>query len=104
MTTVQNIVTVLGLLMTVGGILGGIFATFKSLNKKVAVFEEGLKCLLRSDIMAIYYRHCDDEEPTLREYERKNLDALYASYEAHHGNSFVSDLYNNEMRHWRVTR
>ena len=53
--------------------------------------------------MAIYYRHCDEAEPTLREYERKNLDALFNAYEVLHGNTFISDIYNKEMRHWHVS-
>ena len=64
---------------------------------------EGQKCLLRTEIMAIYYRHCNEHEPTLREYERKNLDLLYGAYEKLHGNTFISDIYNEEMRHWRVS-
>ena len=50
---------------------------------------------------ATYYKHSDDEEPTLRQYERESLDKLYASYETLGGNSFVQDLYE-QMRHWKV--
>ena len=56
----------------------------------------------RDRITATYYKHSDDEEPTLRQYERESLDKLYASYETLGGNSFVQDLYE-QMRHWKVT-
>ena len=72
--------------------------------KKIKDIADAQKCQLRSDILAIYYRHCDEEEPTMREYERKNLDALYAAYEVLHGNTFVKDIYEDQMRHWKVTR
>ncbi len=98
--TLQSIAQTIGYIVTIGGFL---VALWKVIKKLTAV-SEGLRSLLRSDIMAIYYRHCDEEEPTLREYERKTLDALFDAYTAQGGNSFVSDLYNDQMRHWHVTR
>lgn len=62
---------------------------------------DGQVCILRSEILAIYYKHCDEDEPTMRQYERENLDALYAAYKAEHGNSFIKDLYD-EMRRWHI--
>ena len=85
-------------------VIGGFLLAICKIIKKLSAVAEGLKSLLRSDIMSIYYKHCDEEEPTLREYERKTLDALFEAYSAQGGNSFVSDLYNDQMRHWRVVR
>ena len=62
---------------------------------------EGQRCLLRNEITAIYYRHNGEETPTLREYERLNLDDLYAGYKALDGNSYIEDIYH-AMRDWRV--
>lgn len=59
------------------------------------------RCMLRSNITGIYYRHVDEDVPTLREYERKNLDDLYAGYHTLKGNHFVDDLYR-QMREWKV--
>lgn len=84
--------------------VAGVFIFLWKQWKKIKDIADAQKCQLRSDILAIYYRHCDEEEPTLREYERKNLDALFAAYEVLHGNTFVADLYNDQMRHWRVIR
>lgn len=97
--TLEHLAAVIGYLTTVGGFLAFLCCSLREL-KNIA---GGQKCLLRSEIMAIYYRHCDEEEPTLREYERKNLDSLYAAYTTLHGNTFVSDIYNKEMRHWHVS-
>lgn len=96
----KTIALVLGYLATIGGV----FAFLWKQWKKIKDIADAQKCQLRSDILSIYYKHCDEDEPTLREYERKNLDALYAAYEVLHGNTFVSDIYNDEMRHWRVIR
>lgn len=97
--TLEHLAAVIGYLATVGGFLAFLCRFWREL-KNIA---GGQKCLLRSEIMAIYYRHCDEDEPTLREYERKNLDSLYAAYTTLHGNTFVSDIYNKEMRHWHVS-
>jgi hypothetical protein len=88
----------IGYLATIGGALVFIW----KVGKQIKDVAEGQKCMLRSEIMNIYYRHCDEEVPTLREFERKNLDALYAAYERLHGNTFVSDIYK-EMRRWHVS-
>ena len=68
---------------------------------KLKIIVNASKCQLRSDITNIYYKHCDEKEPTLREYERKNLDELYDGYHTLKGNHFVDDLYE-KMRHWKV--
>ncbi len=64
---------------------------------------KGLQCLLRNQITEIYYRHNDEQQPTLREYERKSLDYLYAAYKALGGNSYIDDIYKI-MRSWLVDR
>lgn len=96
--TLHESVALIGYFTTICGFLAFLW----KLWSKIKDIADGQRSLLRSEIMAIYYRHCDEEEPTLREYERKLLDTLYAAYETLHGNTFVSDLYNNEMRHWRA--
>lgn len=84
--------------------VGGVFIFLGKQWKKIKDIADAQKCQLRSDILSIYYKHCDEDDPTLREYERKNLDALFGAYEVLHGNSFISDIYNDQMRHWHVTR
>ena len=83
--------------------VGGVFVFLWKQWKKIQDIADAQKCLLRSDILSIYYKHCDEEEPTLHEYERKALDSLYQAYKVLHGNSFVDDVYEL-MRHWHVTR
>ena len=80
---------------------GAIIAVIAKFWKALGALTEGQKCLLRGQIVSIYYRHCNDEEPKLREYERKTMDASYDAYSALHGNSFVKDIYAT-MREWKV--
>ena len=69
--------------------------------KKLNDITGGVRSMERDRITSTYYKHSDDEEPTLRQYERESLDKLYASYITLGGNSFVKDLYK-QMRNWKV--
>lgn len=60
---------------------------------------EGQRCLLRSEIVRIYYRHRDEKQ--LREYEYRNLEHCYSAYKALDGNSFIDHIYA-EMQEWEI--
>ena len=90
-------------LISSGLVIVGFAVSMWKLGGKLKNIVNGQQCQLRSDITAIYYRHSDADEPTLREYERKNLDDLYDAYKALGGNHYVDDIYK-VMREWRVTK
>lgn len=58
---------------------------------------EGEKCLLRSEILRIYYSCLPTK--TIRQFELENYLKLYDAYKALGGNSFV-DTINKEIREW----
>ena len=60
---------------------------------------EGQRCLLRTEIVRIYYRHNEDRQ--FREYEYKNLVQCYEAYKALKGNSFIDHIYA-EMQEWKI--
>lgn len=60
---------------------------------------EGQRCLLRSEIVRIYYRHGKDKH--LQEYAYRNLEHCYRAYKALGGNSFVDHIYE-EMQDWEI--
>ena len=60
---------------------------------------EGQRCLLRSEIVRIYYRHNVDRK--LREFEYKNMEQCYEAYKALKGNSFI-DRIHAEMQEWDI--
>lgn len=59
----------------------------------------GLKCLMRSDMLNIYYHN--REKKTIRQYEYENFLALYNGYKALKGNSFIDKIYS-EVKEWEV--
>lgn len=60
---------------------------------------EGQRCLLRKDIVEIYYSKKDTKK--FREYEYKHLDHCYKAYKAMGGNSFIDHIYA-EMHEWEI--
>ena len=60
---------------------------------------EGQRCLLRAEIVRIYYRHQADKQ--LREYEFKNMQQCYDAYKVLKGKSFI-DRIHGEMQEWDI--
>lgn len=65
----------------------------------ITAIREGQKCLLRSEMLHIYYEYKDSR--TIRQYEIENFLYLYAAYKALNGNSFV-DKIKKEVDTWSV--
>lgn len=63
---------------------------------------EGQKCLLRSEMLQIYYKG-KDHDNVLRQYEFENFCLLYAAYKAEKGNSFI-DKVNKEVQTMQITQ
>lgn len=62
--------------------------------------KEGQKCLLRSQMLEIYYANKKDK--VLTQYQRENFDYLFNAYTALGGNSFIQDIYS-EVRSWEIS-
>ena len=60
---------------------------------------EGQRCLLRSQIVRIYYHNLDNLR--LRQYEYELLVACYKAYKRLGGNSFIDHIYE-EMQTWTI--
>ena len=88
-STMATFVTEIGILL---GVVVWAISNFKLIT-------EGLKCLLRNEMLQIYYRHKDDGK--IRQYEYENFVFLYNAYKALKGNSFIDKIYN-EVKTWEV--
>lgn len=60
---------------------------------------QGIKCLLRSEMLRTYYHNKDEEK--IRQFELENFIALYKAYKALKGNSFI-DKIHKEVMSWEV--
>ena len=95
MNTLSIISMILGIVLSAISII----ALIKTGLLNMKAIKEGLKQILRSQILEIYYKH--EVDKTLRQYERENLDCLVKAYKALGGNNFIDDIYD-EMRDWKV--
>lgn len=60
---------------------------------------EGVKCLLRSDMLRTYYHH--RERKQIRQFEYENFILEYKAYKAMKGNSFIDHI-KDEVEEWEV--
>ena len=84
-------------------IIGAIALMIKPIREKLlgtALTKEGLKCLLRAEMLHTYYKHREDRK--IRQYEYENFLACYKAYKALGGNSFIDHIFS-EVSDWEVT-
>ena len=91
----DNLTELTGLLAEIGMLIAAIAPMFLAMRK----VQNGQKCLLRSDMLSIYYHN--REKKTIRQYEYENFVMLYEAYKALKGNSFIDKIYS-EVKEWEV--
>lgn len=99
MDTLQQFIQ---LVSTISGLIATLIVIVKPLRNKflgIGEIQDGQKCLLRSEMLAIYYRHRDTR--VIRQYEYENFLYLYSAYKALKGNSFV-DKIKKEIDTWEI--
>lgn len=79
-----EIITLIGEIIALLGVLAGCLTS-------IAKVMNGTKCLLRSEMLRIYYRYQPRGE--IRQYEYENFVYLYEAYKKLHGNSFIDKVY-----------
>lgn len=60
-------------------------------NKKAKLMEEGIKCLLRQNIIDTYNKY--DARGEMPIYAKESANAMYDAYHALGGNGIITDLY-----------
>lgn len=90
--SLSEIVTLVGELAAIISAVSVFFAALSKVNN-------GTKCLLRSEMLRIYYRH--RESGQIRQYELENFIYLYEAYKKLGGNSFIDRIYD-EVTKWKV--
>ena len=60
---------------------------------------QAIKCLLRSEMLRIYYHN--EEKGEIRQYEMQNFILLHKAYKFLRGNSFIDEIYE-KIKKWRI--
>ena len=91
----MTLTTITALLVEASTLMGILIPMVVAIRK----INDGQRCLLRSEMLRIYYHH--RESQTIRQYEYENFMYLYNAYKALRGNSFIDKIYD-EVRTWEV--
>ena len=83
------------LLTEIGVLLGVVIPVIVCVIK----IANGQKCLMRTDMLQIYYHN--REKRKIRQYEYENFVMLYEAYKALKGNSFIDKIYS-EVKTWDI--
>lgn len=91
----DNLTAAMSLIAELVALIGTITPVFFAMRK----VQNGQRCLLRSDMLSIYYHNRESKK--IRQYEYENFVALYEAYKAMKGNSFIDKIYS-EVKEWEV--
>ena len=86
---------VVKLIGEVGVLLGVVIPVLLAVRR----ISNGEKCMLRSEMLHIYYHN--REKGIIRQYEYENFVMLYEAYKALKGNSFIDKIYK-EVQEFEV--
>lgn len=105
METILIIAQVAGAITTIAACLALLIKPIRvklfNLKKDNEAERNGLICLLRNEILKIYFRGRDTKE--LTQYEAENFMHLYESYINLGGNSFIIQMHD-EIISWKITK
>lgn len=91
----MDLTTIVTLIGEIGVLLGVVIPVIVAVSK----IAQGQKCLLRSDMLDIYYHN--REAGVIRQYEYENFVMLYEAYKKLGGNSFMDKIYS-EVKKWEI--
>lgn len=91
-----------GICSTITVITTAIVLFVKPLREKalgIKDIQEGQKCLLRAEMLRVYYKNRTEDK--IRQYEYENFVFCYKAYKKLKGNSFIDHI-KNEVDKWEV--
>ena len=100
MIAFSQIAEICGFVTAIAAALALFIKPFRAKLFGLNEMREGQKCLLRSEMLQIYYRG-KEHKNVLRQYEFENFCLLYGAYKAEGGNSFI-DKINKEIQEMEV--
>ena len=98
----EIVATITQIASLITGVAAALVLLIKPLRLRlfgISDIRDGHKCLLRSNMLRMYYRH--RESRTIRQYEFENFEYEYKAYKALGGNSFI-DKIHAEVKTWKI--
>lgn len=97
MEYLKELADTIGYISAIAGALIVIVKVYSEWKKA----RNGQLCLLRNELLKIYYKHKDTEE--LPQYEAQNFTMMYDAYKARGGNSFIDEVHNHVIK-WELSK
>lgn len=97
MDYLKEVANVIGYITAIVGAIVGIAKLYSEWKKA----RDGQLCLLRNELLKIYYKYKDKEE--LPQYEAQNFTMMYSAYKARGGNSFIDEVRKHVIE-WELTK
>lgn len=91
----KELANYIGYIGTIAGAIAVLIKFWREQTKSKA----GQLCLLRAEMLKIYYKNKDTE--TIRQYEAELFVMMYDAYKARGGNSFIDEV-NENVRKWKL--
>ena len=88
------------LIGSITAIIGALVAVYKIYGEWKKA-RNGQLCLLRNELLKIYYKYKDAEE--LPQYEAQNFTMMYDAYKARGGNSFIDEVHKHVIK-WELSK
>lgn len=85
---------------SITAIIGALVTVYKMYGEWKKA-KDGQLCLLRNELLKIYYKHKDTEE--LPQYEAQNFIMMYEAYKARGGNSFIDEVHDHVIK-WELSK
>ena len=87
----QEILTYCSLILNLVAVVALIVKPIREKLFGIKEIREGNKCLLRSNLLSIYYK-AKENGNKIRQYDFENFALEYAAYKAEHGNTFIDKV------------
>lgn len=97
MDYINELAKVIGSIATIIGALVAVYKMYGEWKKA----KDGQLCLLRNELLKIYYKHKETEE--LPQYEAQNFIMMYEAYKARGGNSFIDEVHDHVIK-WELSK
>lgn len=102
MNYIPAVLQICSLITSLAAILALIVKPIREKLFGISEIREGQKCMLRSEMLRIYY-NAKDHDDRIRQHENENFELMYKAYKAMKGNSFIDKIHNEIQKMEVVT-
>lgn len=97
MRDIPAILEICNMIISIAAVLSILIKPIREKIFGILDIREGQKCMLRSEMLSIYYGG-KDQNDQIRQHEYENFVLMYQAYKSMKGNSFIDKIYNEVQK------